>query len=57
MRKVDVPDNAVVVVLTPKQAHQFSVWFDAVRNWEPSFLGCVETLPNTLIAKLKAVRL
>ena len=56
MRKVDVPDDAVVIVLTLKQARQFSEWFEAVRNWEPSFLGCVKALPNTLISKLKAIR-
>ena len=54
-RNVNVPDDAVVVVLTPKQARQFSKWFDAVENWEPSFLGCVKKLSNILIAKLKAV--
>jgi hypothetical protein len=56
MSKVDVPDDAVVIVLTPKQARQFSMWLAAVDNWEPSFLGCVKPLPNTLISKLKAIR-
>ena len=49
-RNVNVPDNAVVIVLTPRQAELLSGWLESVTDH--GNYGYIKPLPKEIAGKL-----